>query len=179
MTGNPYEPDEQRPDAPKVDLGKDSRGAGSYPPPPGPYGTRAPGQPAYGPPGYAPQPYPPSPYGPIAQKENNATTAMVLGIVALGGAPFLCGLTLVMAPIAWVLGHRSKRRIDESGGRLSGRSEANTGFVLGIIGTILLILAVIALVVVIIVAVGSDGRSSGDDDNTYDYNALPAALLPS
>ena len=198
MTGNPYDPqpDDQQPDEPRVDLGK----GGPATPPPSPYGTpygqQSPygqqgqqsqqpygqpsyGQQPYGQPAYGQQqPYGATPYGNLPQKDGSATTAMVLGIVAVGGM-FICGVTILLSPVALVMGLNSKKRIDASGGRLMGRSEAQTGFVLGIIGCVLLALAIVAIILIIIVAVASDGGSSSYDyDNTYDYNALAALALP-
>lgn len=203
MTGNPYDPqpDDQRPedasgqkpDQPQVDLSK----GGSYNPPPSPhspYGQQQPygqpfagqapyGQSPYGqqqpygqtPYGQAPygQPYGPTPYG--QQKEGSATTSMVLGIVAVGGL-FICGITILLSPVALIMGLNSKRRIDASGGQLSGRGEAQAGFVLGIIGTVLLVLGIIAIVALIVVAATSDGGSSYDSYDNGHYNALAPAF---
>jgi Domain of unknown function (DUF4190) len=136
------------------------------PPPPGePYDPNQPGQqpgqpPPYGEqqPSYGQQPpegfasYPP-PYAPPVQggygqgPENhpNATTALVLGIVGV----ICCSLT---APFAWVMGKKAMDEIDASGGRIGGRGNAQAGYVLGILGTILMVLAIV--VTVIAVAVG-------------------------
>lgn len=135
-----------------------------------------PGQPTEQPPGYgypAAGPTPPGAYGPYAYgpvvyqlpKHPSATTAMVLGIVAVAGG-VMCYLPVLAAPFAWWLGHKAVQEIDASGGQMSGRSEAKAGFVLGIIGTILLILAiaVIALLVVLTITV--------DDFWDEDYEAV-------
>lgn len=71
-------------------------------------------------PGYAPPPEHP-----------RATTVLVLGILGL----VLCG---VIAPFAWVMGKSTLEEIDASGGRWGGRSSANTGYILGIVGSIML-----------------------------------------
>lgn len=113
-----------------------------YPPAPG----AAPGQPPYG---YAPPP-PPHP---------QATLAMVLGLVAIFGG-FACGLTLFISPFAWVIGQKAVREIQNSQGRLSGESQARTGMITGIIGTVLLVLAIIALVAFITVLVTMDTSST-------------------
>lgn len=182
MTGNPYDP--QPDDEPPVDLSK----GGSYNPPPSPYppyGQQQPyGQSPYGQSPYGQhQPYGQVPYGqtPYGQpyggfappKDGSATTAMVLGIVAVGGA-FICGITVLLSPVALIMGLSSKRRIDASGGRLGGRGEAQAGFVLGIIGTVLLVLAIIAIVVIVVVAATSDGGSDYDSYDNGHYNALAA-----
>ena len=88
---------------------------GAYPPPP-------PQQPGF-------QPY----YGP--PKHPQATTAMVLGILGLA----VCG---VCAPFAWSIGGKAVKEIDANPAAYSGRSEANAGKIMGIIGTCLLIAGV-------------------------------------
>jgi hypothetical protein len=100
-----------------------------------PPGSGHPGDhPAYGAAGSAPYPgYPPPPEHP------RATTVLVLGILGL----VLCG---VLAPFAWVMGKSTVEEIDASGGRWGGRSSANTGYILGIVGSALLGLALLMIV---------------------------------
>ena len=112
-----------------------------------------PGQPPSG--GYPP----PGGYGPgfgyaPPQDHPNASTAMILGLVGLIGG-FVCGFTLFASPFALWLGAKAKREIDASGGQIGGRSNAQTGFVTGLIGTILLVLGIIALAVFL--AIGFSG----------------------
>ncbi len=64
-----------------------------------------------------------------------ANAALVIGLFGL----FL----LLPAPFAWWRGRAVLRQIDASGGRLGGRSQAQTARLLGILGTILLVLAMI------------------------------------
>jgi hypothetical protein len=130
----------------------------AYPPPQQPPG------PGYPPPGYYPYPVPP--------KHTDATTSMVLGIVAVAGM-FVCGIPVLMAPFAWYLGAKAEREIDASAGTLSGRSEATAGKVLGIVGTVLLIL-VIALIVLLVVLTYTE-PGFWDDDASYD--SVLGALL--
>jgi hypothetical protein len=113
----------------------------AYPPPPGA------GHPGYPPPGYYP-------YGP-PPKHPNATTAMVLGIVAVAGG-VICYLPLLIAPFAWFTGSKAVRDIDESGGAQGGRGEAVAGKVLGIIGTALLALALAAIVLLVVLSLTID-----------------------
>jgi hypothetical protein len=113
----------------------------AYPPPPGG------GHPGYPPPGYYP-------YGP-PPKHPNATTAMVLGIVAVAGG-VICYLPLLIAPFAWFTGSKAVRDIDESGGAQGGRGEAVAGKVLGIIGTALLALALAAIVLLVVLSLTID-----------------------
>ncbi|MET8521106.1 DUF4190 domain-containing protein [Nocardioides sp. NPDC004968] len=139
------------------------------PPAPTPgYGTPPPaygGQPNYGgQPGYGQAPYgAPAAYaGPVGTPDSGATTAMVLGIVGLVGS-FLCGLPIVLSPFALFMGLSAKKRIDASAGALTGRGNAQAGFILGIIGTVLLVLSILLIAVVIII-----GVSGGFDDPGYD-----------
>lgn len=99
------------------------------------YGTPY-GQPPYG------QPYGQVPYGYGAPKHSSATTALVLGIVSLG-VGMMCGVGFLLAPFAWWVGAKAVREIDASQGQLSGRSEANAGKIMGIIGTVLLALGLL------------------------------------
>jgi hypothetical protein len=57
--------------------------------------------------------------------------ALVLGILGAVLCPFC-------APVAWVIGQRVVREIDASGGRYGGRTQAQVGYILGMIWTILL-----------------------------------------
>ena len=54
---------------------------------------------------------------------------------------------------------KAKREIQASHGQLGGASNAQAGYVTGIIGTVLLVLAVIAAVVALIVIIASEGSS--------------------
>jgi hypothetical protein len=96
-----------------------------YPP------TYSGGYPGYPPPGY-PMPAPP--------EQPQAVTAMVLGILGL----VCCGIA---SPFAIWLGRKSMKEIDASGGWLGGRGQAQAGFIMGIIGTVLWVLGVLFYVV--------------------------------
>lgn len=108
---------------------------GPYYPPPPPPGVNPYGAPPM--PG-APYPgYPGASFGaPPAHRQ--AMTAMILGIVGL-----LCFSPA--APFAIWLGHKAMREIDASGGQLAGRGQAQAGFIMGIIGTVLLVLMLFLL----------------------------------
>jgi hypothetical protein len=67
-----------------------------------------------------------------------AMTAMVVGIIGI----VMCQ---VASPFAWAIGKRAVNEIDASGGRLGGRGQAQAGYILGIIGTILLGLGLVFL----------------------------------
>ena len=108
--------------------------------PPGdqpPYGARPPS---------GEQPYPQYGYGyPAAPQDHpKASTSMVLGILGL----VMCQIA---APFAWSIGKRTLAEIDASGGRLGGRSQAQAGYILGIIGTALLGLALAFLLIYFVV----------------------------
>lgn len=112
-----------------------------YPPPPPPAANYAPNYaPNHGPnygmspvPGAPYPPYPGMPVGGQPPAHRQAMTAMILGIVGL-----LCFSPA--APFAIWLGHKAMREIDASGGQLSGRGQAQAGFIMGIIGSVLLVL---------------------------------------
>ena len=123
--------------------------SGGYPP-----GGYPPG--GYPPGGYPPGGYPPYGGFPVQQDHPKAQTAMVLGILGL----VLCQ---VLAPFAWVIGKRTVAEIDASGGWLGGRSAAQTGYVLGIVGSVLLGLGVLFMLiylVFIVVLIGGTAASS-------------------
>jgi hypothetical protein len=124
--GDPYDPNRPPGEQPwSGDQGQQPPGGfASYPPP-------------YAPPvqgGYGQQP----------QNHPNATTALVLGIVGV----ICCALT---APFAWVMGKKAMDEIDASGGRVGGRGNAQAGYVLGIVGTILLVLGIVVTAIAITV----------------------------
>ncbi|RNL65032.1 DUF4190 domain-containing protein [Nocardioides marmoriginsengisoli] len=123
---------------------------GQYPPQPGQYPPQ-PGQ-------YQPQPGyqmpPPTP--------GNATAALVLGIAGLIMCP------LILSIPAWIVGRNAVKQIDASQGQLGGRSMANAGYIMGIIGTILGILAIIAIVVVILAF--PDSCTSTSTDTSFSFN---------
>lgn len=95
----------------------------------------------------------PPPGYPVARPDHpRATTSMVLGILGL----VVCS---ICAPFAWSIGGKVVKEIDASGGAYGGRGQAQAGYIMGIIGTILLGLGVVAgviwLILVIIAAVAS------------------------
>ncbi|GAA1797044.1 hypothetical protein GCM10009795_048110 [Nocardioides hankookensis] len=131
-----------------------------------PYGApQEPGQQPPPPPyGYGGQPYA---YRPPVPKHPSATTAMVLGIIGLVGILACGGVTLVLSPFAWAIGSRAVKEIDAAPpGTVGGRDEANSGRIMGIIGTVLLVLAALA-VVILVVALVAVGSSSSSYDSGY------------
>ncbi|HEX6517272.1 MAG TPA: DUF4190 domain-containing protein [Nocardioidaceae bacterium] len=130
MTNTPGDepPGDQRP-------GDQWPGEGAPPPYP-PYGQY--------PPGYAP---PPPQYVP---EHPRATLSLVLGLIGL----LACQ---VVSPVAWVIGKRTVDEIDASRGAVGGRGQAQAGYVLGIVGTVLLGLGVVAAIVYVVVMVAVIG----------------------
>ncbi|MGO4256181.1 DUF4190 domain-containing protein [Marmoricola sp. RAF53] len=139
-------------------------------PPPAPYGQQQyPPQyqyPQQYPQGYPqgyPQQYPQGyaqPYSYGVQDLPQATTALVLGLIALAGG-FMCGLPLLVGPFAWAAGVRARRAIRQSGGAYGGDGKATAGMVLGIISTVLLVLGLIAIAIVVVVALNDASSYDG------------------
>lgn len=147
-----------------------------------PYGQQPPyGQAPYGQAPYGQQqPYGQVPYGTptyggiMAPKHPSATTAMVLGIGALGGM-FVCGIPIVLAPFAWMVGGRAVKEIDANPGRYSGRDQAQAGRIMGMIGTGLLVLGAIALIGLIVLGVVfSESSDLSYDPDTGSYTSDPS-----
>jgi tetratricopeptide (TPR) repeat protein len=77
-----------------------------------------------------------------------ASTIFALGIVGIAGG-FSCGLPMVCAPIAWIMGNKALARIEELGDvPESMQQQVRTGRTLGIVGTILLALGTLALILI-------------------------------
>jgi hypothetical protein len=113
-----------------------------------PYSSQQ-GQPQYG---YPQQRYGSQPPMQYAPDHPRATTVLVLGILGV----VLCQ---VIAPFAWSMGKKTVDEIDLARGALGGRSAAQAGYVLGIVGTVILGVSLVFLVLyfVIIVAVIGGG----------------------
>jgi len=116
----------------------------AYPPPP-PGGQYPPGYAGY----------------PVMPKHPQATTAMILGILSL----VVCG---VLGPFAWVMGSKAVKEIDANPHAYTGRSEANAGKIMGIIGTALLALGVLIIALAVI------GVVVGARSNSFDYSGMGA-----
>jgi Domain of unknown function (DUF4190) len=105
-------------------------------PPPATYGAPAPAYPAAPPPaGYGQAPAYGQPQGfgyPSAPKNDGmAVAALVCGIVAI---PFFCGIGLILGVLGLVFGIIAMRKIDRSGGMLTGRGMALAGAICGGVG---------------------------------------------
>jgi hypothetical protein len=128
-------------------------------PPPG-YGQPHPGYgqppPGYGqpPPGYGQPPYgaPPGygygyPAGP--QNDSTATAALVIAVVGF----FICAP--VGAIVALVLANSSQKRIEASGGQLTGIEQARAARIIAIIELVLTGIAILIGVIAIIASMGN------------------------
>ncbi|MFL6183839.1 MAG: hypothetical protein ACJ745_03140 [Actinomycetes bacterium] len=120
------------------------------PPPPG-YGQPGYGQP---PPGYGQPPYgaPPGygygyPAGP--QNDSTATAALVIAVVGF----FICAP--VGAIVALVLANSSQKRIEASGGQLTGIEQARAARIIAIIELVLTGIAILIGVIAIIASMGN------------------------
>lgn len=114
-------------------------------------------QPGY-PPAYPPQPagyYVTPPPGAGVPEDGGANAAMIIGIISLASILLLCGVGLIASPVALFMGLSAKRRIDASNGALRGRGNAQAGFVMGIIGTVLLVLAIIGAIIFVVVMIAA------------------------
>ena len=102
-------------------------------------------------PGQPQQPWQTAPQAPMqyAPDHPRAITALVLGILGI----VLCQL---VAPFAWVIGKRTVDEIDGSGGRMGGRGQAQAGYILGVIGSLILGASLLfGLVLLVIFVIGA------------------------
>ena len=116
------------------------------------------------------QDYQQQPYygGPPQQTSGSATAALVLGICGFVVCPLICSIAaIVCANIAY-------KEIDRSGGRITGRSMAQAGLILGWIGVALCVLGILAFVALIVFAAGSSDDIQYELDTTISmiYMAL-------
>ncbi|HXQ57337.1 MAG TPA: hypothetical protein VOA19_16265, partial [Actinomycetes bacterium] len=129
------------------------------PPPAQDYGQPGYGQPGYGQPygaqpGYGQPPYgaPPGygygyPAGP--QNDSTATAALVIAVVGF----FICAP--VGAIVALVLANSAQKRIEASGGRLTGIEQARAARIIAIIELVLTGIAILIGVIAIIASMGN------------------------
>lgn len=77
---------------------------------------------------------------------SQATTVLVLGIVGI--------IFPIVAPVAWIMGRQELAAIAAGRRDPANESTANTGKILGIVGTVLFVLGLIALALLAAVFVG-------------------------
>jgi hypothetical protein len=122
------------------------------------YGQPGYGQSTYPPPSYAQPPYAPPGYGYAPPDHPKANTSLVLGILGL----VACG---ILAPFAWSIGKKTVSEIDASQGRLGGRTQAQVGYILGIVGSAVLIAGVaffvVSVVFFLVFAIGTASTTNG------------------
>ncbi|HET6748819.1 MAG TPA: hypothetical protein VFL71_06120 [Actinomycetes bacterium] len=133
----------------------------TWPPPPQP-----PQQPPEPPPGYG-QPPPQQPYGQqygygqqpgsgyaAPQTEGTATAALIIAIVGF----FICAP--VGAIVALVLANNATKRIEASGGRLTGMDQARAARIIAIVELVLTAVVVLIGIIAIIVGVSTSNNTS-------------------
>ena len=93
-------------------------------------------------------------------ESSQATTALVLGILGVVGC-------WILAPIAWWIGRKELRAIDEGRRTPDNRSSARAGQILGIVGTALLVLLVpVAIVGIVLAQVERDEEGQITEEGT-------------
>ncbi|WP_329597227.1 DUF4190 domain-containing protein [Streptomyces pseudovenezuelae] len=147
-------------------------GPASVPPPP--IGPEGPGAPAgYGYPGY---PQSPQGYGgwapPMPPQNGMGVAAMVLGILSCALFCMYGILSLVLGVLAIVFGIKGRKRAER--GEATNRGQAQAGFIMGIIGTILGVVVIVLLVIGITAAINAD-----DDPDYYDGSLAVVATAAS
>ncbi|MEU9170028.1 DUF4190 domain-containing protein [Streptomyces sp. NPDC048420] len=137
--------------------------------PPPPMAPEGPGAPAgYGYPGY-PQGYGGWPAPPMAPQNGMGTAAMVLGIISCVMFCLYGVLSLVLGIIAIVLGVKGRKKAER--GEATNHGQAQAGFIMGIIGTILGLAVIVFMAFVIVAAINSD------DESDYYDGSLPAVQV--
>ena len=116
------------------------------PTPESPYGQPGYSQPGYGQPGYG---YPAAP-----QTEGTATAALVIAIVG-----FVTCLWPVAGIVALILANSATKRIEESGGRLSGLEQARWARIIAIVELALTAVGVVLLIILIAISATSTSYS--------------------
>jgi len=118
-----------------------------------PYGQPGYGQPGYGQPGYGQPPYGAPGYGygyPAGpQTDSSATAALVIAVVGF----FICAP--VGAIVALVLANSAQKRIEASGGRLTGLEQARAARIIAIIELVVTGIAILVGVLAIAASLGN------------------------
>lgn len=188
----PGDADPWAPPEKKVSLGKPEAPAPAYVPPPAPmphpsapYGHPGPPQhPGYAYPGPGGMPGAPWLGGPQLPT-GTSTASMVLGIIGLVLTLTCYGsvLGIFVAPVALGLGISARRKV--AAGLQGGSGQANAGFVMGIVGTVLSVLIAAFLVFALVAAVNAEHDGPYGDDpygsDPYGFDArgpVPALVVP-
>jgi hypothetical protein len=108
------------------------------------------GQPPYGQPGYG-QPYGTQGYGyPVPQTDSSATAALVIAIVGF----FIC--PPVGAVVALILAGSAQKRIEASGGRLTGLDQARAARIIAIVEPVLTGVLILIGVIAVMASLGAN-----------------------
>ncbi|MEU9328547.1 DUF4190 domain-containing protein [Streptomyces canus] len=143
-------------------------GPASVPPPP--IGPEGPGAPVgYGYPNY-PQGYGGWPTPPMPPQNGMGVAAMVLGILSCALFCMYGILSLVLGVLAIVFGIKGRKRAQL--GEATNHGQAQAGFIMGIIGTIL------GVAVIVLLAIGITAAINSDDDSDY-YDGSLAVVAAS
>ncbi|MFI0542143.1 DUF4190 domain-containing protein [Streptomyces sp. WSLK1-3] len=131
------------------------------PVPPPPIGPEGPGAPVgYGYPGY---PQGAQGYGgwapPMPPQNGMGVAAMVLGILSCALFCMYGILSLVLGVLAIVFGVKGRKRAER--GEATNHGQAQAGFIMGIIGTIL------GIAVIVLLAIGITAAINSEDDSDY------------
>jgi hypothetical protein len=151
----PTEPLGGTPPAPPAPSPAPGSAGGPGSPPPAPSAPGSPpygGQPGYGQPGYGAPPYGYGygygyPAGP--QTDSSATAALVIAIVGF----FVC--PPVGAIVALVMANSAQKRIEASGGRLTGLDQAKAARIIAIIELVLSAIVILVGVLAITASLGA------------------------
>jgi hypothetical protein len=153
----PTEPSATPPPPPPPPPGGQPPGYGEQPPAYGdqpgytqPYGQAPYGQGQYGQPPYGAQGYG---YGygyPAPQTEGSATAALVIAIVGF----FIC--PPVGAVVALILASSAEKRIEASGGRLSGLDQARAARIIAIVELVLTGLVILGGLIAVMASLGAN-----------------------
>ncbi|MFI8350506.1 DUF4190 domain-containing protein [Streptomyces sp. NPDC085596] len=183
-------PQQSGPAVPPPPIGPNGPGVPPFAPtgaPTPPAGYGYPSYPGYqNPQGYTPNPqgyaqnpqgytqppaygWPGAPMGPVPQN-NAGTAAMVLGILSIVLFCLYGVVSLVLGVIAVILGVQGRRRADR--GEATNRSQAQAGFVLGIIGIVVGLAALVFFIGILVFAAHKED-SRQDEPSGSSYNSAP------
>ncbi|MGW1895475.1 DUF4190 domain-containing protein [Streptomyces sp. NPDC002004] len=138
---------------------------GAVPPPP--IAPTGPGASGYGYPGYPG-------YGwsgmPMAPQNGLGVAAMVLGIISVCLFCFYGVVSVILGILALVFGIKGRKRVER--GEADNPGQAQAGFILGIIGTVL------GVLVIVLLAIGITAAIKGHSyDDSYDgARAVPSVV---
>ncbi|MDH6587603.1 hypothetical protein M2161_006709 [Streptomyces sp. SAI-133] len=139
-----------------------------YPVPPPPLGPEGPGAPV----GYGYPSYPQGPQGyggwapPKPPQNGMGVAAMVLGILSCALFCMYGILSLVLGVLAIIFGIKGRKRAEL--GEATNHGQAQAGFIMGIIGTIL------GIAVIVLLAIGITAAINSEDDSDYYDGSLAA-----